>query len=413
MFLAVCFLILCFCFLLYISNIRTKFLLLPIVYLSVCIYTIIGTELFTFAKNVPFDFYDDIKGNDYFYVYLYYLLASFSFYIGIYAVKKFKVSSISINLNVNTKILIKDSYIYFCYFLTLLLLHLGHGVEHLYFRYGYTLNGAGNTTFRILYTIFLPFTSLLLPFVKNKWLRLFLTAFLYILVQGTSSRNLVIIPSCYLLGSLIRDSRIIFTKSIVLLFLIGFSVTLAMQYRYNDYQGVWPNIVFFINYGIDTKFMTLAINYLSSYSIFATAVTLDVHSFDFKSMLLSINPMPSNFIDIEYMIDSQKLNINSPFPAIAILALGGWPLVLSYYFFSGVIWTYFGDYLARGSKVLSIFVVMLFVLFTVLSLQYNLRGVTRFTYYLIALCVLLKLLKILKFNYKKYKCRNTGDLSEK
>ncbi|MEL0625096.1 hypothetical protein V6238_18725, partial [Marinomonas arenicola] len=88
-------------------------------------------------------------------------------------------------------------------------------------------------------------------------------------------------------------------------------------------QGVFPNIFHFYREGIDFTYIWLALNYLSSYSLFATSLTLQDHIFDLSSFMIAINPLPSSYVDIDYIVETQKLNKNSPYPAISMLAFSG------------------------------------------------------------------------------------------
>ena len=373
--------------------------ILPLFYMAICIYTYLGTEFLEYAKNVPFQLYEKLDNHDQ--LYYPYIIASISFIFGVKLSIKKKIKEIGGSRPVIHNIYKKKTlYILGLYITVLILLHLGNGAGHLYHRYGYTLNGSGIPMLRILYTMFLPFLCLLLPFLKQKNLRVLLLIILFILIQGTSSRNLIMIPACYYIGTQIRDKKFNLYKACIAFVTIIFGIALVMESRNQVIQGVIPNLLYVYNNGIDFTFLEIAINYLSSYSIFATGITLQDHSFNIASFLSSINPLPSSFLNIEYMIDTQKLNRNSPFPAIAMLALGGFLVVSFYYFIAGFIWQFLYNFVSSNSKMLLMFLFMLFVLFTILSTQYNLRGVTRFLYYVIFLCLLIKIQKIIKFNWK-------------
>ncbi|WP_426369758.1 hypothetical protein [Pseudocolwellia sp. HL-MZ7] len=395
------FTLLCILFLFTISKLKhSLFYLLPFIYLSVTIYTFIGTEFLSYAKNVPFNFFEDLSGTVYQDIYLYYLLASFSFILGLLTFKNADILilfRIKKQVNFNSKV--KGKYVIFLYVATILFLHLGYGIENLYYREGYTLGDNGITAFRILYTMILPLTCLLIPLIKSNSKRYILILILFILIQGTSSRNLVLIPVCYYIGAFLRDQKVSLPKSILALIMIVLSVNIAIQYRDNQSQGVIPNIIYFYTYGLNFDVTEYAINYLTSFSIYASAITLHEHEFNIQSFLVSINPLPSQYLNIENMVDTQKLNSYAPFPAIGMLTLGGPSLVFIYYYLSALIWSYFGLFLASRSKILAIATLMLFILFCFLSLQYNLRSVTRLLYYLILISFILKFIRILNYNF--------------
>lgn len=400
--------ILCIFFLVGINRLKySLFYLLPVIYLAVSIYTYIGTEYFDFAKNVPFHFYDNLSGTSYQNIYLYYLLASFAFMLGLITCKNADLLILFRNDKPNViSSKVKVKYVVTLYVITVIFMHIGHGVGHLYFREGYTLGDSGIASFRVLYTMLLPLTCLLVPFVKFRFNRYLLMLILFILVQGTSSRNLVLLPVCYYIGIFLRDQKISMYKGGISLVLIILSVNIAIQYRDNQFQGVFPNLIYFFQYGLDYRITELAINYLTSFSVYASSITLNEHQFNLNSLLASINPLPSKFIDIAAMVESQKLNQYAPFPAIGFLSLGGPSFVFFYYFISATIWSTSGLFIASRSKVLAITVLVLFIMFCFLSLQYNLRSVTRLLYYIIIISVFLKLIKILRFNLSLHKKRS-------
>ncbi|MBL4249783.1 hypothetical protein H8F16_22300, partial [Vibrio fluvialis] len=350
-------------------------------YMTVGIYTVLGESFFDFSKNVPFDFYNKIDGESVRYIYYHLMAGSFFYTMGFFLFFKKRSTSVLMKLDLNTTI--KDKHIYFVFLITIILLHVGYGVEHLYYREGYTLGDAGVSFARVLYTLCLPLTCLLIPFSKNTLISLFFSVVLFVLVMGTSSRNLVLIPACIFLGGVIKNGRVSFLKSLLYGILVVFSVTISIQSRNHAIQGVWPNILSLFDSGFDLLVMSYAINYLTSYSIFASSLAYQNYSPDLLSLYYSVTPLPSSAIDVKYMIESQKLNANSPIPALGLLALNG-PLVFcTYYFISGSVLAIFGGFLAKINKPLNIFVVMFILVFSFLSLQYNLRGTTRVLYYLI------------------------------
>ncbi|MBU3016150.1 O-antigen polysaccharide polymerase Wzy [Paraglaciecola agarilytica] len=378
---------------------KSPVFLLPTFYMSVCCYTYIGTEFLDFAKEVPFNFYDFISKEYLYRSYGIFILAASAFITGTLLIKDNRTYSranqptSSYNRRNRNNI-----YIIFLYLFLIVLLHLGNGFGNLYYREGYTLDGAGLSSARILYTMILPLLCLCLPFYKGSSTKFILILLLYLLVLGTSSRNLIMIPACYFVGSYIRYRKINFISVVFSLLAVMFSVALVMETRNNIIQGVIPNINYLFDNGIDLTFIGLAINYLTSFSVFATALTIQDHSFDSISFITSLNPLPSSYLNIEYMVQVQKLNENAPFPALGTLALSGNIAIFIYYFLSGMIWKFLYNYFEKKWYPMSIFISMLFILFTILSTQYNLRGATRLLYYLVFLGATIKFMFILRYN---------------
>lgn len=396
---------------LFISYIRlykkNPLLILPIIYVLVGMYTILGERFFDFSKEVPFDFYNKVNEVSILYVYFHLIAGSVIYTIGFYIFFKGGGNSNPlINLGRISLKVIDNKYIVSLFLVTIILLHIGYGFSHIYYREGYTLGDAGVSFARVLYTLFLPLTCLLIPFSKSNFLKFFIPSILFFLVMGTSSRNLVLIPACIFLGGLIRDGKVLIFKSVLSGTMIALSVTISLQSRDYAVQGVVPNILYLFDSGLDFLVMNYAINYLTSYSVFASSLTYQNYSPDLLSLYYSLTPLPSSFIDLEYMVESQKLNANSPFPAFALLALNG-PFIFGlYYFVSGGVMAIFGGYLAKKNESLNLFVVMLILVFSFLSLQYNLRGTTRILYYLIFFAFSFKVIAIIKFNINKYRVLN-------
>ncbi|HDM8052360.1 hypothetical protein [Vibrio harveyi] len=394
-----------FLFVLYIRLYKkTSLLILPIIYVLVGMYTILGEQFFDFSKEVPFDFYNKVNEVNIFYIYFHLIAGSVIYTIGFFVFFKGDINSKPlINFEGISLKVIGNKYIISLFLVTITLLHIGYGFSHIYYREGYTLGEAGVSFARVLYTLFLPLTCLLIPFSKSKFFKFLIPSILFVLVMGTSSRNLVLIPACIFLGGVIRDGKVSFFKSVLSGIMIALSVTISLQSRNYAVQGVVPNILSLFDSGLDFLVMNYAINYLTSYSVFASSLTYQNYSPDLLSLYYSLTPLPSSFIDLEYMVESQKLNANSPFPAFALLALNGPFFFGLYYFLAGSIMAIFGGYLAKKNKSLNLFVVMLILVFSFLSLQYNLRGTTRILYYLVFFSLSFKVVAIIKFNINKYR----------
>ncbi|MEZ8229353.1 hypothetical protein AB4582_19925 [Vibrio splendidus] len=391
-------------FIFYFTQIKKSlFISLPTYYHFVCVYTILGTKYADFAKDVPFSFYDFLYPESIDLMVYFFILASLSFYLGIIITKNYRTRSLGLDFSSirNVFFKIRNIHIILIYLLVVLFLHVGHGFSHIYYRQGYLIGDGGNSYFRIMYTMMLPFSMMILPFLKGKNLRVVLLFIVFTLVFGTSSRNVIVIPVFYSFGMLVRDNKI--SKISILLTtlsVIVFSST-SIQYRFNEFQGMIPNVVYFFSNGIDFKFVALSINYLTSFSFFASALTLQDFTIDYAAFYTSINPLPSSMLNVEHMISNQKLNQNAPFTAIGILSQGGIITLVLYFFITGYCWSKFAGNLIRKSKIIAPFVYVIFFLFTLLSIQYNLRSVTRYVYYMLVLAVMFSSFKAVFYSVRK------------
>lgn len=380
------------------------FYVLPVFYALICVYTSLGVSFFVYAKEVPFNFYYKLDENSINVMYTFYYTAIFSFLLGVISIRN-DLSSIKFSFSrIRLKISdIGDGYKFGFVVFTIFVLHLGNGFSSLYSRVGYTIeDGSGMGSFRIIFIFLLPFAVFLLSFLKSKALRYASLFLLFMFLQGTTSRSLILVPVFYMLGASLRSNKVSYLKILLTIIFVIFIVIFTLQYRENLTQGVFPNILFFANNGLDMEYLSLGLNYILSYSFFASTLTIQDFDFNLASFKSSINPLPSSFIDVESMVESQSLNQYAPFPAIGTLSQGGYWYVVCYYYISGVIWSWFGGYLSRASNVFSVFMGVFFILFTLFSVQYNLRGVTRYLYYLIFISLLVKCFSVARFNFNKY-----------
>jgi hypothetical protein len=385
-------------FLFYIIQVRRSiFISLPAYYHFCTLYTIIGTDYFSFAKEVPFDFYERINQSSLYETGLYFSLAAFSFYVGVIITKNTRRGLVGMDFSGINYVFSKitNAQIVLSYFVLLFVFHFGHGISHVYFREGYLIGDGGIPVFRSIYTMLLPLTMILLPFYRGKLVRIGLLVFVLFLVIGSSSRNMLLVPFCYYFGVVIRTNRVRFYQLILLVLIIVLLASISMQYRYNTYQGAIPNMLTLLTKGVDLELVTFAINYLISFSYIASSLTIQDYFIDYKALYASITPLPSSYIDVDYMVENQKLNVNAPFTAIGVLAQAGFMTLSLYYFCAGYIWSRFGGDLINKTKVIGLLVYVLFFLFMMLSVQYNLRSVTRFIYYLFFFWLSISFLRVI------------------
>ena len=85
---------------------KSPLLSLPLIYVLVGGYTLLGESFFDFSKKVPFDFYDEISMASITYVYWCLIVASISYVIGFLVF--FKGSSIHNNVNLKFHYKVKD-----------------------------------------------------------------------------------------------------------------------------------------------------------------------------------------------------------------------------------------------------------------------------------------------------------------
>ncbi|WP_220182051.1 hypothetical protein [Shewanella putrefaciens] len=382
-------------------------MLLPIFYTIIVAYSLIGTRFFSFAKEVPFDMFHKVNQVSSDIAATFFFVASISFFCGIKFLN-FSSNPVVVNHN-NPKFTfskkiydISDFFKFSFYLVTLLSLIFGYGFEYLLERQGYVSTEGRIHSLLIIYMLTLPITSFLLPFFKSNFVKIMLFIVLFAFIFGTTARMLILLPFFYFVADFIKCRKVSLIKVLFLISLLLFIVAFTLQFRNHAVQGVFPNLLYLMNYGLDFSFVILGINYILSYAFFATALGIQDFEFNQQAFLISINPLPSVFLDIDYMLKSLSLNTNSPLTAISVLSLGGYSLLVLFYFVTGYVFQKCNKFLFKKNRLLYMIAMVLFVMFTMFSVQYNLRGAVRLVYFIILLTFLAKLVNIFVFNYKRY-----------
>ncbi|WP_146108431.1 hypothetical protein [Photobacterium angustum] len=327
-----------------------------------------------------------------------YILSScilFIFGFSIFNIKDNYKSSFNYNIDLSR-------YSFYCFFIVLISYHIGYGFENIYYRQGYTISGDGVPIIRTIYTLLLPIVAILLAFDKKRIKRHFLLIILVIMVLGSSSRNVIMIPICYFIGTYLKNSKV---SILQITFTILISVLLlgaVMECRNNPYQGVVPNLQYLIENGINIKKMFESINYLTSFSVFANMAVIQNFTLDLNSFFISINPLPSSFLNINNMVESQKINQYAPYPAFSTIVKSGPVFFSIYYISAGLLWGAIYKYISDKNSFIKLIILILFLVYVVMSTQYNLRGVNRLIYYSMIVIFLYKIKAILNFNLKKW-----------
>lgn len=383
---------------------KNVLILLPVFYFVVILYSVLGVYFFEFGQVVPFGLYNSITYSSFFTAINGYGLALLCFYVGS-VILRFHVKS---NRKVITyektlkKIRIGSPVLLLLLVFYLIVLHLGMGFSHVYFREGYVIsNNQSMGAFRVIQVIALPVVVLLLALSRNRKLGLALLVIIYLYVLGLSSRQLLLVPVFYYIGVCYRENGIPVYKFLFLIPVVLVSLLAVTSFRDNIYQGLYPNAINLLLMKFNYEGLVVAFNYIFSYSIISSAYVVENHSVDVLSLIYSVTPLPSSLIDIGYMLENQKINEHAPFPAISILLLSGYHYVALYYFASGFIWCWVLKKSYKRNKYVFFLLSCLFLLFAVLSTQYNLRGVTRLIYYSIVIYVSFASAQIFLRNLKK------------
>lgn len=350
-------------------------LILPIFYTFVVLYVIFGACVLTYAIEAPFGLYDFLSEDELYKGALSFIVSSFFFYLGASLVKK-KEKYIFVSNNIRYQ-----KTLVFCVLSTYFFYSVGYGVEALIHRSGYIdTDIERNKAILIIFFVVSPFITTLIPFIRSRAIRYLVFLVCFLVLFSSSSRFTVMVPFLYVIGTFLRFNKIRISVALVCLTLIIFGLVFVLQIRNYTFHGLIPNLDALFTIGVDIEYLFTGLNYAFSFSLFGVSYVLSEFTHDGVAFLTSINPLPSRFLDIEYMLEAQRMIGTSPMSAISTLSMAGYPILISFYFLSG----YCFSFVLNKMKNVTFWyyaVVGLFVLFCLFSIQYNLRGLSRFLYY--------------------------------
>lgn len=356
------------------------------------IYTFIGSQIFNFSIDIPFS--DQLIGNrSIFEAGVSYALSSLFFIVGIIFGKKkyvfgryilinnnyLPVKKAELKINSNFSLWFSISVVVFSFFT--------FDLEHILYRdsYAFEIDPVFQNIHKLLFLV----GVFLCAFINNKFLKYSMLFLILVYPFSMNSRLLVFGVFLFFSGLYLKNRYIDFFNKILFIFLISISIFSTLGLRSMKFQGLLPNLSNLLSFNFNLNDILESINYVTSFSVFATQYAIDNNIGDFKSFLISINPMFGEFLDTKYLIDNNKINIFAPSPAIALLYNQGVFIICFYYLLCGFI---FNKLLMifRSNPFYSIFFGM-FMLFTLLNTQYLLRESVRLLYYCIFLATFLKI----------------------
>lgn len=370
------------------SSKKNYLILLPVLYVFVGLWVALGFST-EYLNDSPWSIQEDHVINTYFI----FIVASISFYIGLSVIRHKKASS-RIDVERIRSILYKleSSTIILLYVATVFMMHIAYPYEYIYFREGYLPIYGGSNMLKMLFELMVFVLLIVLPFYKSKVGRLLLLVLILILVQGLNKRMTVLLPILYLMSSYVRDSKLNYSSFFILILVsLLFSAT-AYEYRGNLEQGVISNIIYFYNNGINFEMSLDSINYLFGFSFLSTLVTSSFFDVSLNEFFISINPLPSTIIDVSSVINKHKITVFAPYSALGTLGVLGFAYVSVYYFIAGLIFNFCKTYFSVRFSMASSIIFLLFMSFTMLSLQYQLRTATRFVYYAVFVFLFFKVI---------------------
>lgn len=375
--------------------------LFPLFFSFIFLYTYFGANFFVYAYDIPFAdqfaYKIDLQG-----VGFAYLTTIFGFTFGVelarrnyswgYNNKKLIFSnnfSNSKSRNIN----IANIYIYSSFIFSIILVFFTFNVNQILHRNGYMVENINSLL--IIYKLSVVLAIFLVAYIENKVIRNFCFFILLLVPFSLSSRIFCLCVFIFYFSLYVKNGLKIDLKSkIVCLFLLLFSFLTSLGFRGNELQGLIPNFIALSQIGSYFDIFFKSLNYVTSFSVFASQYAIDYGYSDLKSFYISINPLPSSFLDIDYILSKSMLNVFAPTPAIAMSYNAGPFICFLYYFICGFVFTFIFKKMNFG--LFYSFMVCLFVYFVFSNTQYIVREGARLFYYFILFYFIYRIYFLLK-----------------
>lgn len=336
------------------------------------LYSFVGSVIFNFSTEVPFDLFRLSHQDTVELSIVYFMICSTSYLLGVVLLKGISSSQNSLYIiPISQNMLLTLSLLWFVIYVP------SYGVSNIVERHIYI----PEFSFRqgvIISTLLLPVSSFCLGYLNRPVIKkLIFICYLLILIM-TSSRAIVIFISLFFVGSVLRTGKVTILSFFLTIISSIWLTAFALFARYQPVQG-FQNIVYFFSW-FDIDNIQLSINYLFSFSVgvlsYAQTVSGGVNLGQIFSYL---NPLPSNMINFK---EHENLIGAAPYSANALLYIYSPLSGVIYFLLSGVIFgrIYKGSY---SSFIYSKLFVCLSLIFAFMSLQYTLRAATRIIYYAI------------------------------
>lgn len=367
---------------------------IPLLYVGVGLYTLLGTFLGNWAIETPFNFY--YRVDSYSITRAIFLLFEASFFFLVGWRISYNLSNKKLLQDTSIRLNRKTRNIFFLLNIASIIVILGtYEWDYLFDHIGYANYSNRNDFLNKLYYIFFPISVFSLAFLRNKMVKKTLFSLHFLLLLSIGTRLLGILFFLYALGIFFRDNYKLSRKLILILFLSFYFFVWTLSIRNYKEQGLVNNVKYIPQISNVIKNSFEGINYIASFSVYGLAYSIENKKGDKYSFWVSLSPLPLKYHNKERLLESQRLLGTSPMSSIAIIYSIGYLYFVLFYSLLGMILFYISKHL-NGYSIISIFSIGVFILASILSIQYNLRGFSRLLY----LCGLLSLVKRLKFNWK-------------
>lgn len=358
---------------------------------SIYIYTYIGSVYFRFADQIPFE--GQLVSSYSFENSGAMILSAIIFFnFGIFFSNKFNSRKIN---NINNIVIenINNTYIIAFTILTLFIGFMAYDFQQLMYRTSYVPVGT-NDALAIAFKVLSPAAAVLCAFLRKTFIKYLFILLLCLIPFALGSRAIVLTLGMFYLGLLIQGKKINFLTQVMLIGLIVIGFFSSYYLRGFNSQGLSVNFYNTLQIFSDTTQIIEAFNYISSYSIFAMEYSIAENLSSTKSFWLSVNPLPSSFLDLSSLYIDAKINEFSPVPGMVMVYREGLLIHSIFYYIMGY---YFNKIFittknhASYGLFISLFVGILFM-----NSQYMLRESVRLFYYCLIIFLIISNLKIFK-----------------
>lgn len=410
------FLIVLFCFEMFLVYKIVKFYILSQVYLYVLFYlfTLVLSSLYYFYYEDKINLYnfDSIKNDLFIQTLTFHLFALTAFLAGVIEYYDFskKIKKLLFNQSFSNVLFFKYNLpkkinigVSFLFFLIIILYASTYGIR-IFYREEYLIeDGRALQTITKLLSFVL---SILLAFnySKNKYLSVFAFLILILLTMGTGSRIgfLYFIIYVFLIfqsqGNTLKNKIILFINLIFSFLFLSFIMTL----RIGDAHGVFPYLAtLFDSRGELYDSLIFNIYYSFIFGFFVSAKTILLNTPNWGNIFISLNPLTGNMAGWYDIAKNMRIYPIVPYSSNGEVFTMGYGFTFLFYFVLGTIVSHF-DYktrnlFAQGKRITGFIIVVLFLLYIVYSFEYNLRSSFRYIYYIYIL------LFIFSIKFKKSK----------
>lgn len=360
------------------------FMSLPMLYVFSAAYTYIGTYIFDWAKEVPFDLYYDVSSIYIKEAVLALMSASVFYVVGWVFAALIIPRKKSINYKESESGLFvfggrTELFVIFFVAITPLFYAVGYGFASLVEREGYLDPSVDRSGLLLkIHMIMYPISAFSCAFIKRKYLGFWLMVLNFSVLFAASSRGAGLVLIIYGISMLIRR-RSFTVRHFILMSLGAYIMIWMLSIRNNNVQGLSSNVLSLFSFSLDSNVFFLGLNYLTSFSVYGFAYTIQSLGVPLKEFLVSISPFPLSFHGGFSSISSLSLNANSPIPSVPTVYSMGVSVFFVFYFFLGI-FAFLISFNLKMRKIIDLCVIAVFLLAVFMSIQYNLRGFSRLVY---------------------------------